>query len=58
MTCVEIFDTITFKIDQIFRFINVIKYGCGHPNFNGPPHLSLPFWHSYYHQRYIFYNSN
>ena len=52
-----LFFTLDSKIDQFFRFINIIKYGCGPSNCDGPAHLHLPFWHRYHHHpRYIFYN--
>ena len=49
---------VTFATPLIlfFRLINIIKYGYGQPNLNGPAHGLLPFWHSYYQQRYIFYS--
>ena len=50
------FYALDIKIDPFFRFINIIKYGCGPSNCDGPAHLHLPFWRRYHHQRYIFYN--
>ena len=50
------FVPLNIKIDNSFRFINIIIYGCGPPNYNGPAHIHLPFWLNYYFQRCVFYN--